>query len=459
MMKLYKSIIQQVLLLFLLTYLWSCKKYLDESPDKSLVIPTKFNELQGILDLNSMYINYPWAGELANDNIYFSYTDWASITNVNDQNTYIWNPNTDLSQSWTLTYARILNANIVLSVIDKLQDNTATIADRNAVKGGALFYRAYNFYELAQLFSPAYSVSSMNLPLGIPLKLSADAEDVTKRSTVAETYNQIIRDLKMAIPLLPAYQSVATNRTRACQAAAFGLLARTYLSMSDYENAGTYADSCLRLYNTLIDYNNSSLVNSTANVPFQKFNGEVIFHAVSYQVNATKSKVDSTLYSWYDSNDIRKKAFFMTITDGGFRFKGNYNGTSYSLPFCGIATDEVYLVRAECYARQGKVSEAMNDLNKLLNTRWLSNKFIPITTSDPQQALAIILRERRKELCFRPSLRWTDIRRLNLSGDNSITITRNLNGRIYTLLPNDLTYTFLIPNVVIDMSGIEQNPR
>lgn len=126
--------------------------------------------------------------------------------------------------------------------------------------------------------------------------------------------------------------------------------------------------------------------------------------------------------------------------------------------FSGLATDEMYLIRAESYARTGKVSEAISDLNILLQNRYKTGTFTPYSTSlSEKQALDTILSERRKELPFR-GLRWADIRRLNKEGAN-ITLTRRLNGQIHTLPPNDLRYVLPIPPDVLRLSNIENNPR
>jgi hypothetical protein len=76
---------------------------------------------------------------------------------------------------------------------------------------------------------------------------------------------------------------------------------------------------------------------------------------------------------------------------------------------------------------------------------------------DATEALNIILIERRKELLMR-GLRWMDIKRLNKE-DAGIVMKRTINGQTYTLLPNDLRYSFPIPEDVISLSGMQQNPR
>jgi len=138
---------------------------------------------------------------------------------------------------------------------------------------------------------------------------------------------------------------------------------------------------------------------------------------------------------------------------GGYSFKGSYS--VYSL-FIGIATDEVYLMRAECNARLGNKDAALNDLNTLMVTRWSTGTFIPFTAATSQDALNIILQERRKELIFR-NLRWMDIKRLNKDGAN-ITLTRIIGGQTYTLPPNDNRFALPLPADIVKMTGMPQNP-
>src|SRR5690606_15551644 len=73
-----------------------------------------------------------------------------------------------------------------------------------------------------------------------------------------------------------------------------------------------------------------------------------------------------------------------------------------------------------------------------------------------------ILAERRRELMFR-GLRWTDLRRLNQDSEHAATVRHKLRDgvdeQVFTLIPNDLRYIYLIPQQVIDISGMTQNRR
>ena len=119
---------------------------------------------------------------------------------------------------------------------------------------------------------------------------------------------------------------------------------------------------------------------------------------------------------------------------------------------------EFYLTKAECLARNGSVTEAISTLNKLLITRYKTGSYTPVSVTDQQEALSIILLERRKELLFR-GIRWTDLRRLNLEASTAVTIYRKLNGTSYKLEPNSPNYTLPVADDVIQLSNIPQNMR
>lgn len=443
----------------------ACRKdFLDVSPSISLAVPESLADYQSLLD-NSQFMDYnPGYAEISADNYYISYTVFQTA-NYDFQNCYTWTSNTWAGGSgtdiadWVYPYSAVYTADVVLAGLPSIQPTAATSVTWNFIKGQALWLRAFNLYNLAQEFAQPYKPASAASDEGLPLKLTSDANVVVPRSNVEATYNQIVQDLLQAKDLLSNVGPDVTKLNRPSKATCLGLLARTYLIMQDYTDAGKYADSSLSYYNTLIDYNN---LNPATRVPFPKANPEVLVEA--YQVSFgilgvnTTTYTDSVLYASYAANDLRKKIYFNLNTSTGLPyFRGNYTGNS--LQFIGVATDEMYLTRAECYARGGDATDAMNDLNTLMVKRW--NNMVPFptyTATSATDALNQILTERRKELCFR-GLRWADLRRLNQDPAYAITLQRLLNGTTYSLPPNDLRYTLLIPLDEIQLSGIQQNSR
>jgi hypothetical protein len=210
----------------------------------------------------------------------------------------------------------------------------------------------------------------------------------------------------------------------------------------------------------LLDYNSLGPAGNPALPVDPMTNPEILFLSWGSSTVFDPSRrgiVDSTLYRSYDVNDLRRTVFYGVSGATPF-WKGSYynNGATYTI-FNGIATDELYLNRAEARARAGNTADAMADLNALLVKRWKTGTFIDLTAISSPEALEKILVERRKELAFR-GLRWTDLRRLNLEGAN-ITLTRVINNTTYTLPPNDLRWVLLIPEIEVNRSGIPQNPR
>ena len=127
----------------------------------------------------------------------------------------------------------------------------------------------------------------------------------------------------------------------------------------------------------------------------------------------------------------------------------------FDLSWTGAGTDATRL--STWLDRKGMVSEALADLNKLLESRWESGAFVPYDATSSADALQLILKERRKELLFRGT-RWVDMRRLMKEPGNAVTYRRLINNTIYELPPNSSKYALKIPIEVIETSGIPQNP-
>jgi SusD family. len=433
----------------------SCTEFLSEKPERALAIPHSLQDLQAILDNETRSSNLPDAGDIGSDYYYLDDRAWNSMNETVRAN-YSWLADLPpATNNWYLNYQRVFDANVVLEAAADLKGSDTRPADVDRVRGEAFFLRGWMFYQLAQLFSPPFDTDVQDTPLGIPLRLTPDINDASYRSTVAETYRQIISDLNAAARLLP---HAAAYKTRPGKAAAYAALSRTYLAMRDYESALLYADSCLTIHDALLDYNE---LDSTTNNPFQPLNAEVIYHARFFSIplfNST-ARVDSNLYSLYDEADLRKRLFYRTNSAGVTGFYGDYSGSVSGPSFAGIATDEILLTRAECLVRMGRTDEGVRDLNLLLRNRIRRDAFLECSFVEGEDALDRILIERKKELAFRGGIRWMDLRRLNKERQYEERLIRRINGEEYVLEPNDVRYTWLIPFEVVQTTGMAQNPR
>lgn len=442
----------------LFAVLSGCTAYLDVKPDRSLAIPHTLRDLQAILDNETRRnASYPFSGDVGSDYYYLSDADFSAL-NEQARSLYRWHPQALAEQDWQSAYTKIFDVNVVLEAVDDADRGSLAESARGHIKGTALFFRGWLFFQLAQLFAPPYDPAiAANLP-GIPVRLTANIEAPTTRASLAETYGQVIEDLEGAASLLPTATAVAT---RPAKAAAHAALARVYLAMSDYLRSLQQAEASLALHDALMDFNDLS---TSANKPISVLNSEVLVHMQLPNGGGgfanTRAKVNPELHASYLEGDLRREVFFRRNTDGSYRFTGDYGtSTTATTPFCGLATDEVYLTKAECLARLGDAPAAMETLNALLKTRWEADRFTPYAIDDPDEALDLVVSERYKELAFRGGIRWGDLKRLNKEPRFAKVLTRVIDGATYELPPNDLRYTLLIPHSVIDQTGIEQNSR
>lgn len=450
-----------ILFVFASVVMLSCKKdWIEVKSNNALDVPSSIEDYQALLDnVTIMNDNRPSLGEISADNYYLTDALWESWSSVN-RNAHIWADDIYSGMTfdifnWNNPYRQVFYANIALEGINNVEQQAYNLSAWNNVKGSALFYRGEAFFHLSQLYAKPYSLTFPDHP-GIPLRLTANPNEVSVRSSLQQTYDQILSDLQGSVDLLP---EIPLYKTRPSKPAAYALLSRFYLVKQDYVNALKYADLCLKQYDSLLDYNT---LNANAAFPIPQQNREVIFMA-SIETSALLPNVhivDSNLYKSYDIDDLRKNILYKTNPAGQLYFNGTYTGGAIiatSRTFGGLATDEVYLTRAECYARTGNITAAMSDLNTLMSKRMNTASFVPFTATNTSEALNLILQERRKETPFR-GLRWIDLRRLNNEGAN-ITLTRNVKGELYTLHPNDPKYVLPFPPDVISLTGMEQNKR
>ncbi|MEE1946429.1 RagB/SusD family nutrient uptake outer membrane protein [Pedobacter sp. KR3-3] len=455
---------------FIITLLFlalvSCKKqdeWLDKKSDKSDVVPTTLADLQTVLD-NDKTLNegMPALGILGSDNMTLLYTIWLTGTTNQERGAYIFDKDIykgELGFEWNNGYQQIAAANIVLEGLAKIDPSPSSQGQWNALKGAALAHRSIAAYNLLQEFAKSYDQATAATDPGIILKNSADVNEPVSRASVAECYARVITDLKEAEQLLPILQAVAT---RPSKTAVQAMLAKTYLLMGNYALAKDYATSALTANGTLADFNtlNAPAAPNYSMPAFDKKFAEIIFYSETGNFNLMgyqQLMVAPELYRLYGTNDLRKNLFFEDRGNGNVYFRGQYTGSG--IYFSGLATNELYLIRAECQARLDNKEGAAADLNALLVKRCKTGTYGSYQPATADEALKKVLEERRKELPFTGNIRWEDLRRLNHEPGFAKTVTHVLNGQSYILPPNDKRYVLPIPDDEIRLSGIAQNER
>lgn len=445
-----------IVLSLLIGLLMGCNEFLDEKPDKQLTIPSSLRDLQALLDAdNIVNAGDMGDGEVASDDYFMPDEVWAALFNEVDRRAYSWAPDYSTTRTgWSSTYRNIYYANIVLEQLENFRGKEGVdVVDLNEIAGQAYFIRARGHLAIQLIYALAYDEQTSENDLGVPLRLTSDFNIASSRPSSKVVYSQIISDLENAIEFLPV---TYLSTTRPNKIAAHALLARTYLFMRDYQNCFMHANAALSLKNDLLDYND---LDSSMTYPIPRQNVEVLhesYMGFNQPLTHGNGFIDTTLITLYDHNDLRKRIFFLENPNSLHSFTGSYMNQAGL--FSGIAVDEVVLMRAESHVRLGRIEEGMLDLNNLLRHRYLKDTFIPLYASNERQALDYILVERRKQLLHR-GLRFPDVKRLNLEGEN-IVFRRFLNGKEISLQPNDLRWALWISEDILERApDIVQNPR
>lgn len=408
----------------------SCKKYLEEVPDNALPSASAITDagtaraaIIGTYDrLQGYYASsYPTLGTITTDNVIFNGTlsEYLQL----DQNA-IPTDNVITVSAYQGIYRTINSANSVIAAVPLVNDPLLTAAEKDKILGEAYFIRALSYFDLARGWGGVQ----------LQLKPTTDLQVLKgiKRSTLDQTYDQVLADLVLAEQLLP---EDANTRNRAQKSAARALRARLHLYRSQWADAESYATKVIS--NT--KYSLVKPYKTFFTAPFQT--SESVFE-LAYSVNDKNSYWNL----WYPSSaggQFTLKPSDVLIAKlnnpaaGGTRntlvagsgatvYGVLYNTTSTSSdPSYVIRIAELYLIRAEARAKQNKLADAAADLN-LIRAR----ADVPVTTAANQDALLTAIEEENAvEFAFEAH-RWFDLVRTERAG-----AVLGLNNRNYWLFP------------------------
>lgn len=435
----------------------SCTDFLDAKPAKDLVVPTTLDDFQGLLDAEQRGMNWhPDLGMVSSDDMVFG-EGLLQRLSFNLSTSYLWEKETYLpdesNASWSYAYLKVFYANVVLDGLKEYDAKNQLESQRKLeLEAAARFYRAMGHFEVLMHFAEPFDPSRSD-QLGVPIRLTSDVNVKVGRSTMLESFEQIISDLEFGTSILPDKPSIPS---RPSKWSGLAMLGRIYLAMHDYEKAYEYSKRALDIDHELMDY---KMLDSDLPYSFEIFNPEVVFYQrllnSTYTINA-ENIVNPDLISLYDSSDLRLYYFFgPTGAEDTFNFRGNYTGDFYN--FGGIATDEIVLNLAESASRIGNDEEALEMLNYLLENR-MDSGFIPLEGLHGEELLKKIILERRKELLYR-GIRWLDLKRHNVYAEFAVTLKRNFNEQGGVLEPGDSRYTFNIPPAEMNLNPMQQNNR
>ncbi|GJQ06983.1 RagB/SusD family nutrient uptake outer membrane protein [Capnocytophaga cynodegmi] len=429
----------------------SCDKYLDIEP-KGSVIPTTVEDYDLLMNSVHSTSNESVLALTADDfDMRFKDGDIKQPDNQEFQ-MYSWgdlrfyNPTYPVN-AWNSAYANIYTNNKVINEV--MQSNLSmgyTEADKLSIQAAAYYNRALDYFFLTNIFAKAYS-SSANTDLSVPIVTIADAtQSGLDRASVLQVYEFIISDLEKAMENLPAKSK---THIRPNIGSVYSLLSRVYLYKGDYEKSLEYANKAIEINSVVLgDYVNSDP--KTIDKIYRKEQYSVRYFG---NTKAYQGALSTALKNILDTKqDTRYYQFFTYYANYGMEYK-----TTRTEPNAAPSVGEMYITRAECYARLGKKDLAIADLNTLREKR-LKN-YTPLQSADfssDKDLIKFCLEERRRET-FQSHLRLFDVKRMNLEPDFATTLVKEFQGETYKAEPNSGKLVLPIPAQVMKFNPSWKN--
>lgn len=459
-----------ILAICVVVMLTGCNDYLDIKP-KGEKIPTTVSDYETLLNYESVQkVSDTYPAYLTDDVFLPDVAEGTATPGLNSvdqsiRNLYLFKKEVfgDAQDDgfWFASYNRIYYYN---TVIDNIMNADGSDEQQKlSIRAEALISRALEYLYLVNGYAKYYDVRTAESDPGVPLILD---EDISKknlvRASVKDVYAQIQSDLQTALPNLP--MQAKGNAFRASKAAGYGVLAKMYLYMGNYAEALKAANEVLEINNSLLDLKKYAVVKAQSsigrtNVPQDIDNPENIYIKFAPYVYGLSSKVfgSDELISLFSEDDMRLQIYFTK----NFRNipTDKYVWAPYLRANLAVSSPEIYLIAAECEAREGSVERAMSLINKLRDNRIKNNT--PLVATDRSDALQKVLEERRRELAMSGMVRYIDLKRLNQESQFAKTVTHVTGEGTFRLEPNSPLYVLPIPAKVMrfNKNSMKQNER
>ncbi|WP_207423318.1 RagB/SusD family nutrient uptake outer membrane protein [Desertivirga brevis] len=413
------------ILIALSSSLSSCKDYVDiPVSDNSIyskdAFSTDASATSSVLALyssdqtRSNILNLNYLGGISSDEmVYLLQTDMG----IADFGTNTISPSNGLiaSQLWQYPYGVIRMANQAIAGLDG--PNSVNPSLKNQLLGECYFWRAYQLFNLTNMFG------------GVPIPLNSNPLDNVgvPKSSVAEVYAQILKDLTTAKDLVgDAYPS--TLRARVNKSVVSAFLARVYLYNKDYANAEKEASTLISQTSVYtLPSPATNFINTSTEIIIQQatqFGNSTI--AANYRSTAPNKPVyalrNQFVNTTFEIGDARRTNWIDEVVNGS---EITYRINKYKLATASATTTgnefnvmfrlaEQYLIRAEARLQQNNLTGANEDLTTLRTRAGLGNKFAGQTLNKTALMDAIV-QERKAELFGEFAHRWFDLKRLGLA--------------------------------------------
>jgi len=377
----------------------SCNDYLDKLPDDRAEV----NSVEKVqLLLTSAYpdISPIFVLEYSSDNVTDNGIRYTA--QPDQEKIYCWEQvesdgNDDPKNLWQSCYAAVATANLAIASCEQMGLNDQTYP----VYAEALLCRAFGMFQLTNTFCMSWNEAKADEFPGVPYPTEPNKE-ANERGTLRQTYEQINKDIELALAHLDD-SYLTTPKYHFNAKAAYAFAARFNLYYQRWDKVVEYASRALgstpssqlrniSTYGTLIPQDMSNAwINSGEQANFllvtayslvgrtfrsgaymryahnKTILGYETFWAYAPWAGSVNTSGDNTLYEAHMMYGSEYCTYLPKIFEK-FEITDKVNQTGYPHIVDPVFTaDETLLCRAEAYAMTGQTAQSLADLNTWIN--------------------------------------------------------------------------------------------
>lgn len=363
--------------------------------------------------------------------------------------------NTAVTGIYQAMYQGIARANLAIKQLPALPGLSA--AERNELVGEAYFLRALMYHDAVRLFG-----GSATTDLGVPLVLEPIADPGSSppalRATVGAVYTQILSDLAAAETRI---SNATSPSTRATKGAVRALRARVEFYRGNYAAAEALASMVIGMGYSLVGSHQELF--TAEGTPTSEDIFKLTFSAVDASVvgyyylgryeNAPAIALLQAFDPTVDPNDpfgtynpSDERGFWDILIDSDQYLYGyKFPTTAGAEDFPVLRLAEMYLIRAESRARQGKLVEAVQDINVVRDRAGAP--LLDAAAMTQAQVIDAAINEFRLEFAMEGQ-RWFHLRRTGRIAAFLTSQGSDISQALYPIPQSEI-------NVV---PGLQQNP-
>ena len=438
----------------------SACNYLDIEP-VGKVIPHKTSEFRALM--TSGYNAYPFAAArsftaLLSDEV--AAIDASAFWNVSEVvplgYNFTWQYGSQMQEyPYQYFYQSMFYANAVIENIRGADVDDAG-EPMEQILGEAYALRAFNHFELVNLYARPYDPETAPTDRGIALSDHIDIEQAYRPTNVAAVYESILADITEAEQLMSVEkQPDATRNYRFSLDALTAFKARVLLYMQRWQEAFDTAAALIPKYE-LLDLNtlgeqtvrpwkaDSPEAILALDRPFSYASGDLVKGCV----------LSERMVGLLDADKDCRRSFLREITLSGDQAgQKGFGVDRSSSDRSSIRVAEIYLIAAEAGSYLPAELEQARQYLLDLQMRRMKPEAMEAQRSRVAAMTAEALRsevadERAREFLMEGH-RWFDLRRTTRPA-----ITKHYEGSTYTLSTNDSRYTLPFPQ-----SAVNSNPN